>query len=151
MPGDFWPTIRAPKLRMPVGILRQQASALGRKTKNIVIAKVVSDQEGKNFVHALELVAPVLGNYTYVVLTVQHPISVYPMRVIDHLRDDQVREARTEEDFMGILREILSSAEMKRLLEVLLAQSESLKPRAHPVAQEPTTGPAQLLPLRPLQ
>ncbi len=134
MAEDFWPSIRTPKLRMPLGILRQQASVLGRKTRNAVTARVVSDQEGKNFVHALELVAPALGNYTYVVLTVQHPVSVYPMRVLDHLRDDQVRDAHSEEEFEGILRDILSCAEMKRILEVLLAQSESVKPKPQVIA-----------------
>lgn len=131
MPQDFWPAIKPPRLRLPVVILRQQASSLGRKTKNLVTARVVSDQEGKNFVHALEVVAPALGGYTYSVLTVQHPVPIYPIRVLDHLRDDQIKEANSEAEFEDILRGILSSDEMRQLLEVLIAQSESVKPKAH--------------------
>ncbi|MBM4033329.1 MAG: hypothetical protein FJ291_16320 [Planctomycetes bacterium] len=140
MPEDFWPNIRLSKHRMPVGILREQASLLGRKTRNVVTAKVVSYQEGKVLAHDLQLVAPALGHYTYLALTVQHPISLYPMRIIDHLRNDNLLKASTEDQFRAILKEILSSHEMKRVVEVLLAQSESAKPKMHPTpprAREP--------------
>ena len=46
------------------------------------------------------------------------------------------REAHSEEEFEAILREILSSAEMKRILEVLLAQSESVKPTPQPTGTQ---------------
>jgi len=131
MPRNFWPNIQPSKSKMPVSTLQQQAALLGRKTRNVVTATVITSPEGKDFVHELRLVAPALGHYTYEVLTVRHPISLYPARIYDHVRSKEM-EAPGQSEFEQMLKEILSSTEMRDILQVLVDQSNAAKPRAVP-------------------
>jgi hypothetical protein len=62
---DLWPEDLVAEIpRTPKDILLEQAAALGKKTKNVVRAKVRSrqDQDG-DLVHRFVLYAPALGNY----------------------------------------------------------------------------------------
>jgi hypothetical protein len=114
---DFWGEIEATQQRTPLSILREQAGLLGAKTKNLVEASVKTHANGDTFVHSLDLVIPVLDNYTYNLLTIYHGPSIYPVNV-------QFGESRfdTEEQFIEWLCAKLSSPETKRIVSNLLAQ-----------------------------
>jgi hypothetical protein len=66
--ADFWPDdIGQSDLRTPLALLREQAVALGEKTKNVVTAAVESSSDGDSFVHQLYITAPGM-NYKYQLL-----------------------------------------------------------------------------------
>lgn len=48
--SDLWPEdISVTKMRAPLTILKEQASFLGSRTKNLIIAKVERQQENQYF------------------------------------------------------------------------------------------------------
>jgi hypothetical protein len=117
---DFWGEIEATTVRTPLSILREQAAALGPRTKNLVEAKVETRNNGGKFIHAFELVVPSLDNYTYQLFEVQHPPELYPIE----LRGKNIL-LTTEDSFMSWLKDPLSSAETRKIVSNLLAQAQS--------------------------
>ncbi len=73
---DLWPQnleSLAPA-RAPVTILREQASLLGRKTKNLLEGEIVQvtpykAEEDAEFVYRFNIMAPALGDYRYGLFT----------------------------------------------------------------------------------
>jgi hypothetical protein len=119
---DFWGEIGPVKMRTPVSILREQASILGTKTKNLIEGEVITANQGGRFYHSMNLVVPVLGNYRYTLFTVTHEIGLYPVTVTEG-RYSRISES--EDDFLEWLRAKLSGPETKRIIEALLAQTEA--------------------------
>src|SRR5579872_4943098 len=79
---DLWPKeiVDTEATVTPFTILKQQAAALGRRTKGLVDARVVrrTDDEG-DFAYSFNLVAPTL-NYSYSLFNAWHePITLYPV------------------------------------------------------------------------
>lgn len=142
---DLWPDGLEPgTTRTPVSILREQAALLGQKTNNLVVARVstytvtgpvldlrrpgqhVSDIESPGqFGYTLKLVAPALDNYTFRLFTIEHGMDLYPVKLRFGLAEQKEYEAASEEQFIAVLKEVLSSPETKRVIQTLLAQSES--------------------------
>lgn len=119
---DFWPDdIGQAELRTPVALLREQAAALGEKTKNVVTAEVESDNAGKFFAHKLYSVAPVL-HYRYQLLTSQHPILFYPMDVTTP--GSSWDTVKSEAEFAEWLKTVLASEGTKKVIRSLIAQSQ---------------------------
>src|SRR5271168_4645267 len=104
--ADFWPDIGQPESRTPVALLREQARILGEKTQFVVTAEVHSDTEGEDFVYDLYLVASAL-HYRYQLLTVRHPLFVYPMSVATPGKIPTTVES--ENEFADWLKEVLVS------------------------------------------
>ncbi len=132
---DLWPveiasvTDEVP----PVTILKQQASLLGQKTKNIVEAKVettLSDIEGV-LRHTLYLVAPALNFYRHPLLDVEHKVtSMYPA-FFEMPRSDIKQKkflARDEQEFKDGLKRVFADEETKKVIGALLAQSGQESP-----------------------
>jgi len=128
MPEDFWPEITPGKMATPVALLREQAGLLGQKTRNLVVGEVRSGQKGEEFTHNLNLVAPALGRYTYTALTISHGIALYPVAIQNRVRQTRPFVVRSEEELKDALKDILSSEEMKHLIEALIAQSVAATP-----------------------
>jgi hypothetical protein len=104
---DFWPDdIGQSDLKTPVALLREQATALGEKTRNVVTAEVESDSEGRDFVHNLYLVAPAL-HYRYQLLTIRHPIMFYPMNVTKASGIPDWITVKSEDEFADWLKTVL--------------------------------------------
>lgn len=139
---DLWPKeIGTVKIKSPVAILREQASLLGQKTKNIVTAEVSEgDGERGTFSYFFHIVAPALGNYRYKLLSISHEISLYPLEVnvedaifdeidntLKNYRDEsefQYLVADSEEKFIKILRAVLGSKKSFQVITALLSQSD---------------------------
>ena len=116
---DFWPeNIGQTNIVTPVSLLKQEASYLGPKTKQLVKAEVSTSNSGNNFVHSFNLVVPGLSNYKYQLFQVQHPITLYPATIIWY----QGYSVPDQGAFIAKLQEILASADTKRIVEALLAQ-----------------------------
>jgi hypothetical protein len=128
---DLWPAdiATAEELVAPVTILKQQASLLGQRTKNLVEAVVETEpvDYGRFMRHTFTLVVPALSFYRYKLFDVEHPATkLYPLRV-DH--PDTVRESweqfdiADEGEFKDTLRKLFADEETKRIITALIAQS----------------------------
>jgi len=149
---DLWGNIATEELvRTPVSILREQATLLGKKTGNVLEARVETFRLNEGWLgHRLLLVAPSLDDYTYELLKFSHPIQIYPVNpdtfegsadniFLDSLKIGSSkttagRSATTielrnpitdEESFVKWLGAKLSSAETHRIITNLLSQSRS--------------------------
>jgi hypothetical protein len=124
--ADFWPDdigeTGGPEPRTPVALLREQAVALGEKTKNVVTAEVESDTDGGMFVHTLYLAAPSI-NYKYQLLAVRHPLLLYPI-LAKEPGNVAWRKLESEDDFLQWLRTVLASENTKKVIRALRAQSQ---------------------------
>ena len=131
---DLWPSdIAASEGEVPpIAILKQQASLLGQRTKNLLEAEVKTETDDfqRMFKHTLILVAPALNFYRYPLLAVEHHVTkMYPATIkvtwLDKPPGDTILEisARNEEAFKSELRRVLGDDETKRVIATLLAQS----------------------------
>jgi UDP-2,3-diacylglucosamine pyrophosphatase LpxH len=149
---DFWPDdIAVTTLVPPVAILREQASLLGEKTKGMVEGEVTTTKippsahlsknastvflsEGNRYdipksfalkeptlVHSFYVKVPALDNYRYLLLTVLHGPELYPL-ALSYLITDEAVEARSYDEFVQLLRGLLSRDETVRLIQSLVAQ-----------------------------
>ena len=117
---DLWPDNLVAEIpRTPTNILREQAAALGRKTRNVVQAKVrTRTDQGGDFLLTFVLHAPSIEGYEYDLFTVAHREDLYP--VYD---DDKVME--NEASFIEYLRSLFSSPRTIRIVRALVAQSRA--------------------------
>jgi hypothetical protein len=129
---DLWPDeiAAAAGPTPPLTILKQQASLLGRKTKNLVEAEVHTEVTDFQRIlrHTFFLVAPVVGLDQYPLLYVEHPVTrMYPATVKVNPDDpsSSVREllAKDEAEFKQRLKAIFAAEPVKRVIGNLLAQS----------------------------
>jgi hypothetical protein len=142
---DLWPdTIKVEKVITPVTILRQQASLLGKKTKNIVQGEVREEKENfgalntYDFNYVFYLVAPALNNYRYRLLDISYNVSLYPVivtieesifsEIASNFKTAQsiskLIQAKSQDEFLDILKEIFNSTKVLRVISVLLSQSD---------------------------
>jgi hypothetical protein len=134
---DLWAEdISVSTLRPPVVILREQASLLGQKTKNIVTAEVRSSTDKKNITHSFFIVAPALDNYRYGLFSIVHNnIELYPVYLDsdwdmmcelygeNFANQGENIKIDSEDEFIDILGKILKSKKTKRVVHSLLTQS----------------------------
>ena len=128
---NLWPddlVVSGPKA--PAVILREQGALLGKRTNNLVLGRVVAQNQDTEkadgaFLYTFYLVAPALDNYHYKLFIMKHGINLYPVMV--HCPKVKLRRigARTQEEFLGILREIFASEHTRQVIESLLAQSQA--------------------------
>lgn len=133
--NDLWPDFAPAEGELPpITILKQQASALGLKLRNLIEADVetgTTDYQ-RYLRHTLFLVAPVLNFYRYKLLDVEHPATeMYPVTIKVFLDDPANSgpdiKAENEVEFKDALRDVFARAQTKRVIENLLAQSLGAK------------------------
>jgi hypothetical protein len=143
---DLWPEIGTPSIRTPVSILREQASLLGTKTNNVVEGEVkviegsMSWAISWDFGYVFYLVAPLLKNYRYRLLSIAHRLDMYPLRV--RLSEEiaaeiilaepslifntsGVVEVGDEDTFLVLLSLVLRSSKTIKVIHALIAQSQT--------------------------
>lgn len=123
---NLWPddiNVDEAVIKTPSHILRQQASLLGQKTRNLVKARVYHKQEGENFSYRLELVGNII-EYDCTLLTISHGIEIYPVEI---KAKELVEKVENENQFIETLREILNLASTKKLIRAIIAQSVSFE------------------------
>lgn len=118
----------------PLRLLREQASLLGKRTKNIVQGSVVSTRDDSSFEiteeledtnfgvrHRFALVAPALGHYTYTLFVLTHDVvQLYPVKV---LWENEVNVVKSKDELESLLKRIFSAEKTKRIIHSLIAQS----------------------------
>ena len=127
---DLWPDDigTLPREKLPVTILREQAAFLGKRTQNRVEAEIVTASDwdtniivpGPAFVHRFILSAPMISNYRYELLSVYHPATLYPLKIVF---GDYVYDAASVEQLTEHLRRIFSSDTTRTIVGALVAQS----------------------------
>jgi len=133
--NDLWPEFAPAEGDLPpITILKEQASVLGLKLKNLIEAEVeTGTTDYQRFLrHTLVLIAPVLNFYRYKLLEVEHSaIELYPATIKassgDPANPISSTEADNQDEFKAALKDIFASAETKRVIENLLAQSLGAK------------------------
>ena len=126
--------------RTPEIILKEQASLLGEKTNQIVVAEVSQAKTSFTYLdpsrYNFYLVAPRLENFNsesfhYRLFAIECPNKFYP--VVFHLGKQLQQEfngkekliAKSEEEFISILSEIFHSERTRQVIGSLLELSEA--------------------------
>lgn len=112
--------------RTPSLVLQEQANLLQNATNEILVgrAKRLITGDG-SYVHAfLEIVAPALRDYSIEILRLTYDAStLYPVSVISRLLDKS-EAAVSEEELRDLLREFLTSHEIRTIISSLIAESQ---------------------------
>jgi hypothetical protein len=129
---SYWPTDLVDEVpQTPLDIMNLQAAALGKRTGNLVIAKVITEPEGATFYHNFLLVAPTL-DYSYSLFALQHKIDLYPAYVGDSYFDLQTGATKNkianEDELKAFLKSRLSDERTVRIVRNLLSQAKSAEP-----------------------
>lgn len=126
---DLWPDdFRGPATPPPKMLLQEQADALRQKTKGVLEGWVSTDYQGSQFLHSFFVVAPYLGNYTYRLFYVIHPIAFYPLELHAEVLGTVI-SCESPEQFSAKLREVLISDKTTTVIGALLAQVDQGTPK----------------------
>ena len=127
---NLWGNLTAEEsVRTPTNVLNEQATALSEMTKGILHGKVELWSEEKTFKITLSIVAPAVNNYEFEVVSVKHPVELYPVSVVAAWERWELRkeiECQDEEEFMAALERILGSERVRRVISSLIAQSKAM-------------------------
>jgi hypothetical protein len=122
---NLWPDdIANSNLRSPVAILREQARFLAEKTRHLlegfVRTKVLANNQLSHFFY---IEAPKLDGYQFHLFTIEHQTDFYPVKIFSD--SDHYVIAKSEEELMKRLSDLLSSEKTKKVIHALIAQSQS--------------------------
>ena len=124
MAENLWPeNFGELNVTTPVAILRENATGLGDRTKNIVVASVQpgSPSAPDKFRYLLYLRSGML-NYQMPLLYIEHGIELYPVEIrVEGVPDVQ---ATNPEELLTRLKEIFSSEKTKKTIASLIAQAK---------------------------
>jgi len=129
---SLWPDdITEDGLKSPAAILKEQASLLGPKNKNLLLAEVRREEPpsylDQYFQYSFVIIAPALSRYRYKLFGIRYSIGFYPLTIIDI--DDEIRrevfqdpigfevKVDSESDFLTALEKILKS---KRATQIII-------------------------------
>lgn len=113
--------------RTPLQILNEQASALTQMTNGVLVGFVYeAHQRWKPFAYELGIRAPALNEYSITVLSIYHDLVMYPIQVLDSLRNHRFPDCNDETSFLDALKETLQSPESRKVIAALLHQSNSV-------------------------
>jgi hypothetical protein len=133
MDENLWPEFgEIPKTKTPLRILKEQAEFLNERTKGILKAEVSSgniyNQFKKNvIVHTFKITAPFLGDYSFVLLRLQHDVMMYPSELIFNLGNTVSYNIADEKILLSTLSEIFADKLTLEVINNLLIQSQAAK------------------------
>ena len=143
---SLWPTEIKQGILSPRDILETQAMALREQTGGLLTGEVRENQdkaEGAVYL-ILEIAAPKLKGVRHRVLTARHFADrIYPCHIdADGLRSAEV--AHSDEEFAGLLRQVLHSGEVKALAISLIARVRRERKAEAPVLDRGHNGHRRL-------
>ncbi len=123
---DLWPAeFGYEDLTPPVTILRQQATILGQRTRNLVEGDVVTGSSSeRHFLHTFYLVAPAMDGYRHCLFTVRHEITFYPLDVIKCGVNTSI-SCVNEAEYLELLKTIFAEEQTRKIVSALIAQSKA--------------------------
>lgn len=125
MANFFDGVIEEASVKPPIAVLKELAQELANKTQGLLIGKVEQNFYS-NPVFDLEfyIAAPSLNNYEYKVFEIKHDFNFYPLEVIPPSKEPN-KKAKNQDELEEILKSIISSPQVKRVINGLLAQIKS--------------------------
>jgi|SRR5579862_421457 hypothetical protein len=109
------------RVRSPRTILLEQAQYLTEVTKGALVGSVSDEIYPGRFRYYLVVEVPVLNSYRVTVLTAEHDVDLYPVRIkADRAKIDVTCHGETE--FENVVGSVLSSPAIKTMLSRLLSQ-----------------------------
>ena len=112
------------KTKTPLTILREQGRILEEETGGILVG-IVTTRTGAQgeMVHNFYIQAPLLGDYSHLLLSVLHGATMFPMEV--HF-EGRKAPAKNMETFERLLGGILKKPSTREVINSLLVQSGAL-------------------------
>ncbi len=132
---DLWPhDVAVADVLSPLVIMRHQAGQLRARTKNLLEAEVRTSTAGRKKRHEFFIVAPALNRYRYLLFAVEHDEQmVYPVTVIagcfdnPNFDDGEYPSASGQEEFIALLKKVISNPTTKTIIHSLIAQINESK------------------------
>jgi hypothetical protein len=125
MSKNLWGDLSAlEKIRTPKSILQEQAGYLSQVTEGMLVAKVDDDMApiGGTFRYDLDIHVPALNDYVYTLLSIRHPLELYPVQLSSN-RPPKLINCADEQALQDAIESILSSSDVKKVLSRLLSQA----------------------------
>lgn len=120
---NLWPELKFDSVITPKAILTEQAYSLSRLTKNVLKGSVHAGGNKENLIFNLGIIAPALNNYTLDICTIQHKlVKWYPLTVTTRPQNKSY-SCKDEEEFIGLLKNILRNNDLLMGIKSLYAQS----------------------------
>ena len=120
-PISFWQNIpqNIPKVKTPSSVLREQAGMLEKMTQGLLTGVVTTrtNSDGE-LVHSLYIQAPLLADYSYLLLSVVHSSPIFPLRLEFHGR--KIPSIKSMEEFERALKGVLKNPVTIQVIEELL-------------------------------
>ena len=141
MPEDFWDPALAEELaeRTPYVILREQADALSKRTKDVIQGAVTTEQNGERVEHEMTLFAPVLALRVPILRVSREGGTAYPVSVSGRFVK-RLETCKGEKTFTDVLKKVLASKEVTRAIQTLHTDSKKSGLRFFLVEDEEVVG-----------
>jgi len=109
-----------------VAILKEQAVGLEQLTRGVLTAEVSLSRAYGSIHLDFRVVAPALGGYEYSLVTAEHTVEMYPVKVMPSWGSypDQL-ECQSPEAFETALATIFRDPKTRRIIQSLLSQSKA--------------------------
>lgn len=114
---------KAESLKSPKKLLQEQADLLSQITGDHLRGHVSTQTLGEQIVHELEIIAPYINNYRVTVLRVAHGPIIYPAQVVQAVPPHKAFVCNDNVLLIQCIRDILQSAEVRKMLASLITQS----------------------------
>ena len=109
----------------PITVLREQASLLQEISGGLLKGLVGANSVASNMQLHLYVQVPALNNYIFQLASVSHnPVQVYPAKV-EGMNTSNTGEVKDQQEFERWLENLLSSGEVKKVLQSLMSQARS--------------------------
>jgi hypothetical protein len=110
-------------IKTPTQILKEQGNFLYGATKGILNTETTVQTIGNRFSIDFDIVAPYLNEYRYNLLTIGYGLDFYPLKMVDKVHN-VTYECESEEHFIAVVESVLSSREVRKIIQTLISQSK---------------------------
>lgn len=122
-PTNLWGDLPEVKeIRTPKMVLAEQASLLQQNTKGALTCDLVTHPDGTGIRNTMRIVAPSLGNYSVVLVSVTHQVIAYPCDICSPFLGALIKTCDDETKLLPALQEILQDPKTRTLIANLLQQ-----------------------------
>lgn len=112
-------------VKPPIAVLKELAQGLEKRTQGLLVGKIEQTvYQDRSFILDFYITAPTLNNYSYQVLKINHDIDFYPLKVTGSEINSSV-QANNQKELEDFLKLIISTPEVKKVINGLLAQIKS--------------------------
>ena len=116
-----------PEMKAPSLYLIEQGKILKKMTKDLLSFKVYNDTPYENtFVCTFYIVAELLNDYKYQLLSIYYGFEIYPLELHD-AANNQKYKCYKESDYLDTLEKVFTSDQVRKIIASLISQSKAVK------------------------